>query len=65
MNNSKEEATRQYENIISETPIKGRPWLRLALKRTNPIREVEIPQFAGHIVRRAIRVLFLGSDEGP
>jgi len=64
MNNSKEEAIRQYENVISETTIKGRPWLRLTLKQTDS-RVVEIPQFAGHIVRRAIRVLFLGSDEGP
>ena len=61
---SKEEAIQEYEALITETPIKGRPWLRLTFK-SDDRREVEVPKFAGHIVRRVIRVLFLGSDEGP
>ena len=68
---SKEEATSLYEAQIVERDIPGRPWTSLTW-RTPSVRVsvggqalVEVPKFSLHIVRRAIRILFFKSDEGP
>ena len=64
---SKEEAEELYNRVITQTDVSGRPWLKLdyQVPVSGIERSVEIPKFAGHVIRRAIRILFFNSDEGP
>ena len=59
---SKDDATAYYEEAFAEEKIPGRAWVAIIDKGG---RRVEVPQFAMHIVRRVIRILFLSSSEGP
>ena len=71
----KEKAQKNYEKLFKEESLPGRPWVRVTRiddfgifsKHTGVTGEfqVEIPQFSLSIVRRAIRILFFGSEEGP
>ena len=64
---TKQEAIDAYDKYLTEEPVSGKPWIKLTYGDVaiTPPCSVEIPQFAGHIVRRAIRILFFNSDEGP